>query len=156
MASLDRCGKSRPHRDSIPGPSSPQAVCIPTELPGPRSLCSSLSLIAHECHQLRAFHKEIQQFWRKGLNNGKHFYVLRKEIIFYPRGVQTPGTRSPWRLNFVRWHLISILQVNSTKPAAYHLPSAQNFEMSPRFLENLCTLILPCLFFIQRRRQCSQ
>jgi len=22
-ASLDRCGKSRPHRDSIPGPSSP-------------------------------------------------------------------------------------------------------------------------------------
>ena len=23
MAGLDRCGKSRPHRDSIPGPSSP-------------------------------------------------------------------------------------------------------------------------------------
>jgi hypothetical protein len=34
-ADLDRCGKSRPHRDSIPGPSSPQSVAIPTELPGP-------------------------------------------------------------------------------------------------------------------------
>jgi hypothetical protein len=34
---LDRCGKSRPHRDSIPGPSSPQPVAIPSELPGPPS-----------------------------------------------------------------------------------------------------------------------
>jgi hypothetical protein len=33
-AGLDRCGKTRPHRDSIPGPSSPQLVTIPTELPG--------------------------------------------------------------------------------------------------------------------------
>ena len=29
---LDWCGKSRPHRNSIPGPSSPQRVAIPTEL----------------------------------------------------------------------------------------------------------------------------
>jgi hypothetical protein len=34
-AGLDKCGKSRPHRDSIPGPSSPWPVAIPTELPGP-------------------------------------------------------------------------------------------------------------------------
>ena len=34
-AGLDRCGKSRPNRDSIPGPSSPQPVAIPTKLPGP-------------------------------------------------------------------------------------------------------------------------
>jgi len=34
-ASLDRCGKSRSHWDSILGPSSPQPVAIPTELPGP-------------------------------------------------------------------------------------------------------------------------
>ena len=32
---LDGCGKSRPHRDSIPGPSIPQRVAIPTELTGP-------------------------------------------------------------------------------------------------------------------------
>ena len=31
-ASLDGCGKSCPHRDSIPGPSSPYRVAIPTEL----------------------------------------------------------------------------------------------------------------------------
>ena len=33
-AGLDRYGKSHLHRNSIPGPSSPQAVAIPTELPG--------------------------------------------------------------------------------------------------------------------------
>ena len=37
---LDRCGKSRPHRDSIPGPPSPQSVTIPTELPGPQEIYS--------------------------------------------------------------------------------------------------------------------
>ena len=36
-AGLDRYGKSRSHRDSIPGPSSPYPVAIPTELPGPRT-----------------------------------------------------------------------------------------------------------------------
>jgi len=34
-AGLDRCGKSRLHRDSIPGPSSPYSVDIPTTLPDP-------------------------------------------------------------------------------------------------------------------------
>jgi hypothetical protein len=29
-AGLDRCGKSHPHRDSIPRPSNPQPVAIPT------------------------------------------------------------------------------------------------------------------------------
>jgi hypothetical protein len=29
---LDGCGKSRPHRDSIPGPSNPQRVAIPTNM----------------------------------------------------------------------------------------------------------------------------
>ena len=31
---LDRSGKSRPHQDSIPGPSSPWPVAIPATLPG--------------------------------------------------------------------------------------------------------------------------
>jgi hypothetical protein len=35
-AGLNRCGKSRPYRDSIPGPSSPQPVAISTDLPGHR------------------------------------------------------------------------------------------------------------------------
>ena len=50
-------GKSRPHRDSIPGPSSPQSVALPTELPGPQSLHNnvtkylpSASLIFRQIH----------------------------------------------------------------------------------------------------------
>ena len=34
-AGLDGCGKSRPHRGSIPGPSSPQQVAIQTALSRP-------------------------------------------------------------------------------------------------------------------------
>ena len=34
-AGLDKCGKSRHHRHSIPRPSSPYPVDIPTTLPGP-------------------------------------------------------------------------------------------------------------------------
>ena len=33
-AGMDGCGKCRPHRDSIPGLSSPYRIAIPTELPG--------------------------------------------------------------------------------------------------------------------------
>ena len=31
-AGLDWCGKTRPHRHSIPGPCSPYRVAVPTEL----------------------------------------------------------------------------------------------------------------------------
>ena len=34
-AVMDGCGKSRTHRDSISGPSSPPRVIIPTDLPMP-------------------------------------------------------------------------------------------------------------------------
>jgi hypothetical protein len=40
-AGMDRCEKPRPHRDSIPGPSSSRPVTIPTELPGPKTLKST-------------------------------------------------------------------------------------------------------------------
>jgi hypothetical protein len=41
---LDSCPNLASHRDSIPGPSSPQPVAIPTELPGPcRGLCFCLT-----------------------------------------------------------------------------------------------------------------
>jgi len=42
---LDRCGKSRPHRVSIPRPSSPQPVAISTELPGPQSFSKTIIII---------------------------------------------------------------------------------------------------------------
>jgi len=35
-AGLDRCGKYRPHRDSIPDRPARSSVAIPTELPGPQ------------------------------------------------------------------------------------------------------------------------
>jgi hypothetical protein len=34
-AGLDKCGKSRPHRISIPGPSTPLRVAVRTELSRP-------------------------------------------------------------------------------------------------------------------------
>ena len=37
-AGLDKCGKSRPHRDSIPDRPARRYVTIPTELPGPHNL----------------------------------------------------------------------------------------------------------------------
>jgi hypothetical protein len=36
---LDGCGKSLPHRDSIPGPPRPQRVAVPTELSRPTHVC---------------------------------------------------------------------------------------------------------------------
>jgi hypothetical protein len=39
-AGLDVCGKSRPYRDSIPGPSSPYLLAIPTELSRPTNIYS--------------------------------------------------------------------------------------------------------------------
>jgi hypothetical protein len=37
-AGLDRCGKSHPYKDSIPGPSSLQPVAIPNMPPSPLSV----------------------------------------------------------------------------------------------------------------------
>jgi hypothetical protein len=38
-------GKPRSHWDSIPGPSSPWSVALPTELPGPQPICKLQNLI---------------------------------------------------------------------------------------------------------------
>ena len=45
-ASLDGCGKSRSHRDSIPGQSSPWRVAIPTELSRPLYMCGIVGYVA--------------------------------------------------------------------------------------------------------------
>jgi len=42
-AGMDRCGKSRPHRDSSPGPSSQYRVATPTTLSRPTRTTSSSS-----------------------------------------------------------------------------------------------------------------
>ena len=61
---LDRCGESRPHRDSIPGPSSPQRVAIPTTLSGPQILVLN-------------FHIYIGYFWMS-----REFFFFVKLLVF--------------------------------------------------------------------------
>jgi hypothetical protein len=50
------------------------------------------------------------------------------------------GSKSSWRLNFLRLFLVQYLRVRSRERAACHLAGACNFEVSPRFLENLWAL----------------
>jgi len=46
-AGLDRCGKSRPHRDSIPDRPARSSVVIPTEPPDPHINSMDLERINH-------------------------------------------------------------------------------------------------------------
>ena len=56
-AGLHRCGKSRPHQDSIPRQSSPQPVAIPTELPGPQQMHKlSLKFTIMFCKNTKLLH----------------------------------------------------------------------------------------------------
>jgi hypothetical protein len=68
-AGLDRYGKSHPHRDSIPGPSSPQPVVIPTTLSkGPRG-CPETSVTTN-IHSITFQNREA-------LNHGFHESLVR-------------------------------------------------------------------------------
>ena len=51
-AFLDVCGKSRPHRDLIPGPFSPERVAIPTALSRP----------IRNVHSYYKSHEEVSSF----------------------------------------------------------------------------------------------
>jgi len=55
-AGLDKFGKSRPHRDSIPGPSSPYPVAIPTELPDRRKINAFSKLHPYKINCFRICH----------------------------------------------------------------------------------------------------
>jgi hypothetical protein len=72
-AGLDRCEKSRPYRDSIPGPSSPYPVTIPTELPGLHNQDSSC--IKEKF--VKKFHRSLLQAQNKLSEN------IRKKIFSY-------------------------------------------------------------------------
>jgi len=47
-ACQDGCGRSRPHRDSIPGPCRPQRVVIPTELTWPTTTELTVNTVFHK------------------------------------------------------------------------------------------------------------
>ena len=56
-AGLDECGKSRPHRDSIPGPSISYRVAIPTELSRPTPTPAGPRFILHDSGQQNILHQ---------------------------------------------------------------------------------------------------
>jgi hypothetical protein len=82
-AGLDRCGKLRPHEDSITGPSSPWPVAIPTDLPGP--LWNTYpSLILSNC---AASHSSFSQIcWYLWI----HDYLTSTVKTKYPSSVFWP------------------------------------------------------------------
>jgi hypothetical protein len=58
--------------------------------------------------------------------------------ILFPRFAQIPGARSPWRINSVRWRLISVgPQYGTWFKLSFWAP-----EFAARFLENLCTPVM--------------
>ena len=74
-AGLYSCGKSRPHRDSIPGPSNPQRVAIPTE---PSRL--HLSTVRHLFKQQPRVHRRqtVQMFTGVFLRS---ILILRAKVL---------------------------------------------------------------------------
>jgi hypothetical protein len=94
-AGLDRCGKSLPHRDSIPGPSSPKPVAIPTELPGPREdilpSCVNIQTQTHSSTKLYyrqnciTYMKSLRVLDRKKaiLNETNTKYMEESNIFFF-------------------------------------------------------------------------
>ena len=60
-ASLKGCGKSRPHRHSIPGPSNPWQVAIPTTLSRPTNT-TTLSLLCFMFTEESCVHPSVVGF----------------------------------------------------------------------------------------------
>jgi hypothetical protein len=72
-AHLNRCGKFRPHRDSIPGPSSPKPVAIPTKLAGPQTVIRKVQ-ICFKVTPLRTSSIRIIGIWYKKYESSRNHY----------------------------------------------------------------------------------
>ena len=114
MAGLDRCGKSRPHRDSIPGPSSPKPVAIP----GPRAIPktrhysehvfkrqSGATLLVTGCPNRRDF------TWH--LSNSKTAFT-RTTILHKPKVYKPQTTRVVWHNDFAGRPWISTVSLSTS------------------------------------------
>ena len=64
-AGLDRYRKTRPHGDSIPGPSSPQPVAIPNTLPGPKNFSDTIGNRTHDLPGCSAVTQPIALHWQR-------------------------------------------------------------------------------------------
>ena len=79
---LDRCGKSRPYRDSIPGPSRPYSVAILTELPGP---CRIIVLVPNFTNFVLYESKILISVLNEGdeqTNTNSWLRDIRKNVLF--------------------------------------------------------------------------
>ena len=127
-AGLDRCGKSRLHRDSIPEPSSPQPVAIPTELPGPQNFIKlTLSV---QCRQ--------KIIYKYPLNRPKLWTVLTNSTEqSFPEKLTVPQLVNK----------ISAFHATRTLSTAFTSPCPQPNQSSPLlpflFLKIHSNIILP-------------
>ena len=97
-AGLDRCWKSRFHRDSIPGPSSPQPVALPTELHGPHKNQKTVPII-HTLSWNYPFLASLSTSWRPILILSSHLcLVLVNDVFFF----QTLRPKLRMHLSFIR------------------------------------------------------
>ena len=107
---LDRCGKSRLHRDSIHGPSKPQAVAIPNTLPGSqqKKFCINFSstgtssctfLQTQKKHSHCSYNVTNQHF---GIHHRKS-YVEKYFALHVSTGQYSYLQRRIAVLNFLTW-----------------------------------------------------
>ena len=90
-AGLDRCGKSRPHRDSMSGPSSPKRVDIPTELSRPTNTHDTyqISKMANFfVFYLRLHIKQILSFLKSSFHNAFSLLVSDAKFAHLCRGYE--------------------------------------------------------------------
>jgi hypothetical protein len=79
-AGLEECEKPRPHRVSIPGPSSPWRVAIPTALSRPTH-CKCMSVI------LFVLTLTSQNSWRPSIYYDLKYYTFARGCLpFKPQG----------------------------------------------------------------------
>ena len=82
-AGLDGCGKSCPHRDSIPGPSSPLRVAIPTELSRPTTKGCNLPN-SHVKHRRRTSKQGLPQRGSRTACSSRWTRSLRHSAVLLP------------------------------------------------------------------------
>ena len=81
---LDGCGKSRPHRNSIPGQSSPQRVATPTELSSQRCYMTYITLLIEQRENTRIISGQFTFPYRKThflINLGNLLNALKTLVV---------------------------------------------------------------------------
>jgi hypothetical protein len=97
-AGLGRCGKSCSHRESIPGPSSPQRIAIPTELSRPARWTPSCTIICTHTQFRLAPVLPKRNYWvSRGVTTSENIHN-RRRIPRYKRYLYQNDTT--WNTNY--------------------------------------------------------